>query len=1718
MTGRRVGVRRPLIAIMVMAMLASLLPTAASAAEGQPWEGLGDNPDNLAPIGQGFNVTVRDLEFIMEQIKIAEAHAASRTNVDPCSTLIGPGPDQIPEGGNSHEFPFGLRTISGECNNLLAGQEQWGAADQVFPRITPANIVPPYDVPGTVFDPTPREVSNLIVDQSSYNPAAIAASGSLDPVAPDNTSGIQQEILNVAPDAGLSAPYNSMLTFFGQFFDHGLDFVAKSSGDLVVMPLDPSDPLFVVGAPNMMLMNRTVTTASDAGTNKTTPFVDQNQTYGSHPAKNVFLREYVFNGLGQPVATGRLIEGASQGMATWLELKVMASTMLGIQLVDLDVHSGPMLLTDPYGNFVPGPNGFPQIVLDDLSLLEGNPSALGGGILVPANALRTGHDFLADIAHAANPNGTVAADADTIINTAPGATYVPNPGATVYDNEMLDAHFVAGDGRANENIALISVHHVFHSEHNRLVADIQNTLTTNIDVTPAQLAEWEQTNGAAGWNGERLFQAAKLVTEMEYQHLVFEEFGRTISPDINVFLGYDSTVNAAIKAEFAHSVYRFGHSMLNTNVARFQANGTNDDIALFDAFLNPPAWLGGTYATADEAAGAVFRGGVAQQGNELDEFVVDALRNQLLGLPLDLPAINIARGRDTGVPRLNAARRDFYAQSNNDPSLRPYDSWLEFGFELKNAESLVNFVAAYGNHPDILAAGTDLDARRVAADAIINNLAGAPADAQDFMFSDGTWAVAGGIPVTGLEQVDLWVGGLAEKKQAFGGFLGTTFNFVFERQMEDLQNGDRFYYLARLAGEDLLNALEGNSFSELVMRNTDAEGLPAIVFTRPTYNFDVAVIGANPANISDDLATTEYNEAALPQENGNNVGLFRLANSTIRYAGEEHANWNGSPLDDRIQSGDGDDTIRGNVGNDRLEGGQGNDDIIGGEGNDILTDSFGIDTLKGGPGNDYLAGGPGVGDLLQGGTGDDFFSGGNDGTEHLAGDGNDFIFAGSGPDVALGDFGDDWVEGGADADELIGDAGNPFLNDPSGGDDVLHGGPGADATIAEGGSDIIIHDPGTDDHDGGLGFDWYSHYGDPLAADTDLAVGELVPAPIDPLRDRFNLVEALSGWDNDDILRGDGANPLDIGSNDLEAAEIPLITNLDQILPAGATSFVSGNIILGGAGSDFIEGRGDDDIIDGDAWLRVQLEQGGTRYDSLSQLQAAVASGSIDPGTISIIREIVLGTPAGDIDTAIFQGPRADYDITPGPNGLTVTHARGNGLALGDVLNDGSDLLRNIEMLQFADETVPVVGLLCNGIAVTVDIAAGGIPTGGDDVILGTPGPDNINAGGGNDTVCGGGGGDTIDGGTGNDLIFGGDGDDTLSGGDGNDTLNGEVGLDTLNGGTDSDILNGGPDADILRGDNDNDFLNGGAGNDTLEGGRGTDELRGEGEDDILWGEAPGVVLGEPDYLVGGLGVDEFNGGAGNDTLEGGEEAEIMNGGAGDDQIFGWGGADTLNGDAGLDYLWGGSGIDIFNGGDDRDYLDGDDGGEDAGEVMNGGAGDDLIIGWGGADTLNGDAGSDYLWGGTGIDTFHGGDDRDYLDGGDGAGGDLAEGEVMNGDAGDDLIIAWGGADTLNGGLDSDYLWGGTGIDTFNGGGGPDYLDGGDGLGGDLVEGETMNGDAGDDQLIGFGGDDTLDGGADADYLWGGEGADILIGGAGAPDECVDPQGGSFDASCEITL
>ena len=265
---------------------------------------------------------------------------------------------------------------------------------------------------GTVFDSQPRVISNLIVDQTADNPAAVAAAGENPEVTPSGAFFIP----NVAPDVGLSAPYNSWFTLFGQFFDHGLDLVNKGGNGTVFMPLQPDDPLYVDGSPtNFMTLTRATHSGDHEANNQTSPWVDQSQTYTSHPSHQVFLREYTLDAAGDPQATGSLITSADDGMATWADVKAQAATMLGIALTDADALSIPLLATDPYGRFERGPNGFPQIVTAT-GLVEGDPTANGGaGISIPANATRSGHAFLDDIAHNAVPKAGSTPDPDDVV-------------------------------------------------------------------------------------------------------------------------------------------------------------------------------------------------------------------------------------------------------------------------------------------------------------------------------------------------------------------------------------------------------------------------------------------------------------------------------------------------------------------------------------------------------------------------------------------------------------------------------------------------------------------------------------------------------------------------------------------------------------------------------------------------------------------------------------------------------------------------------------------------------------------------------------------------------------------------------------------------------------------------------------------------------------------------------------------------------------------------------------------------------------------------------------------------------------------------------------------------------------------------------------------------------------------------------------------------------
>ncbi len=1366
-------------------------------------------------------LTRLDLDYILTQIKMAEA------GQPPVNPLLS----------------FGLRTVSGTGNNLVPGQTAFGSTDEVFPTVTdpvfqtaqsfgPGQPNTTYaQTSGFVVDAQPRMISNLISDQTANNPAAVAAQlqqasflgagyqntttagvdkifGTADDIVGGNQAtptsasassqaipGLAQSLFinNVTPDNGLSAPSNSWFTFFGQFFDHGLDMIDKGGNGTVYIPLTPDDPLYVVGGhSNFMVLTRATNqpgpdgklgTADDirAYTNQTSPFVDQSQTYASDPSHQVFLRDYMTGADGKLHSSGALLGQAkangTDGMATWADVKFQAATKLGILLTDADVGNVPLLATDDYGNFIAGPNGMPQLVVTHpdgtTSLVEGNlahpiPMFVAGA--AGYTAARTGHAFINDMAHSASPTddfGVPLTRSDTVsAGTLPPAGF--------YDGKLLDAHYAAGDGRANENIGLTAVQDIFHSEHDRLLAMNKATIQAELNkgdtgfagnwVLPGvDLTKQTLTNGkpdvdangnpihiiaANEWNGERLFQAAKFGTETEYQHIVFDEFARYVAPSIHVAAGVNVHINPAITSEFANVVYRFGHSMLDENVNVYQlgtdgrpvigANGqpVMTEEGLITAFTNPTLFASDPNMTADLVLGTVN-----QVSNSIDEFVTGSLRNNLLGLPLDLPALNIARGRDTGVAPLNLLRNQLYSQTG-EAQLKAYASWAQFGSQIKHPELLINFIAAYGTHSTITAATTLAGKRNAATTLVTNGTLGSATfdlDAYNFLNSQGTYANntqdaraihdASGNPaawstgsVTGLDTVDAWIGGLAEKISLFGGQLGSTFEYIFRTQLEALQDGDRLYYLPRIEGMDYEELLQDSSLAQLIRANTDPSNdpnhmlhLPGNMFLTPEYTIEASDYFDASGKIIDPTGKTWlHSPSGQPL-----VTINTLADGThqLEFVGENNFLGNtivlgGTSGNDNLLAGAADDdTVYGDGGNDIINGGGGNDFLFGGDGNDTLIGGQGDDTLHGDAGNDTIYGGDGI-DNIFGGDGNDYIEGGRGDDVIMGGLGNDIIIGNEGQDQLIGGEGDDWLESkGGQGQLMFGDSGAPTGGQPlySGNDVMIGGVAGGDIMKGFSGDDIMVGGGSFTKFIGGLGFDWGSYENAVHGVSEDMNRKEFI-APNggeDSIRDIWQHTEGASGSAFDDIITGDN-NTRALATKD-ELDNVNLITGLSGFFAPGPVSFDGGNIILGGGGNDVIKGGGGDDIIDGDAFLHVAL----TSYTAGGQIIRQIEYDPNGNGTVTGVDangNLIAGkVNAANVDTAVFNDVFANYgDGFFGPfigagfgpavdaeGFLTIKHTGvsvvvgGNPQGLAGV-DDGTDRIRNIERLQFSDITVSI--------------------------------------------------------------------------------------------------------------------------------------------------------------------------------------------------------------------------------------------------------------------------------------------------------------------------------------------------------------------------------------------------------------------------------------------
>ena len=187
---------------------------------------------------------------------------------------------------------------------------------------------------------------------------------------------------------------------------------------------------------------------------------------------------------------------------------------------------------------------------------------------------------------------------------------------------------------------------------------------------------------------------------------------------------------------------------------------------------------------------------------------------------------------------------------------------------------------------------------------------------------------------------------------------------------------------------------------------------------------------------------------------------------------------------------------------------------------------------------------------------------------------------------------------------------------------------------------------------------------------------------------------------------------------------------------------------------------------------------------------------------------------------------------------------------------------------------------------------------------------------------------------------------------------------------------------------------------------------------------------------------------------------------------------------------------------------------------INGGAGNDSLIGSFAKDSIDGGAGKDTLSGGLGDDTLIGNAGTDllteFVDGDltltdttltGGLGSDklvtIENASLTSGDGGNkfDASGFTRGAVTLTGGAGDDSLMGGSKNDAITGRDGNDTLTGGEGN--DTIVGgfgfDVINGNAGNDLLIGGFDDDMIDGGPGRDTVAGGNGG-VARGGNGFAD------------------
>lgn len=638
--------------------------------------------------------------------------------------------------------------------------------------------------------------------------------------------------------------------------------------------------------------------------------------------------------------------------------------------------------------------------------------------------------------------------------------------------------------------------------------------------------------------------------------------------------------------------------------------------------------------------------------------------------------------------------------------------------------------------------------------------------------------------------------------------------------------------------------------------------------------------------------------------------------------------------------------------------------------------------------------------------------------------------------------------------------------------------------------------------------------------------------------DGHDLVQGLAGNDtllggrgDDTLLGGAGADSLDGGTGNNTASyagssagvTVSLLTNtgvggdaqgdrLSNIQNLVGSD--SGDLLIGDANANRLDGGLGNDTLMGGAGADTLIGGGGNdtaSYDTQAVLNTGeFLTVSLDvrvANTFDALGDVLVGIAnlTGSRNNDRVVGDASANILVGGLGSDTLEGGAGADTLIGG--NASSDMTTS-------EDSIDVASYSLSATAVTANLKDSNQNLGLDavgDTYIGIRG---LQGSAFSDTLVGDDNANRLEGGAGDDTLIGGLGADTLIGGEGSDWASYQTAeravvaslsapannTNDAAGDTYTSIENllGSDFNDALTGDSGKNILNGGMGDDTLMGGGGGDSLiGGEGKDTVSYANALVKVEAYLDSALQQFNsgaavsdtyslVENLTGSAFNDLLVGDDAANVLDGGAGDDTLQGGSGADTLIGGSGTDEVSyvNASGAVTLN-------LDtGGTAGHANGDVYNsienvtGSAFDDNITGNSGDNLIRGGAGNDSLTGAGGNDTLLGGDGDDLLKN---TGAGL---HFYDGGAGNNTVSYDGFTTALNLSLSSNDQ-------NSNGDSGQEFFSNIQNLvGGTLAD--RLIGSSQNNILQGGSGDDTLEGLAGNDQLLGGVGNDLLVGGSGA--------------------